>query len=142
MSNKIINLQLLRLTNSLLALSFLFFYQVSNKNIYEIILAGCLIVTIILSQLFWANPIRFSIIHKMDGIVAKLALSLFIGYVVFVKKMDIILFYLFLILIVWMIFFFLLSDFNSRKEWCCNNHILYHAISHIFCFAGSLFAFM
>lgn len=134
--------QLLCITNSLLALSFLFFLQVSEKNIWEMILGGYLIITIVISQLFWANPIKFSIIHRIDGIVAKIALVLFIGYVSFLKKIDIILFYLFLIIMIWMIFFFLLSDINSRKEWCCNKHILYHGMSHIFCFAGSLFAFM
>ena len=134
--------QILRLTNSLLALSFLFFLQVSEKNIWEIILGIFLIITIIVSQLFWANPVRYSTIHKIDGIVAKIVLVLFIGYVTFYKKIDSSLFYAFLLLIVWMIFFFLLSDFNSRKEWCCNKHILYHGMSHIFCFASSLFAFM
>jgi hypothetical protein len=143
MSNKnIMKPQILRLTNSLLLLSFLFFLQFSEKNIYEIILAGCLVITIIVSQLFWANPIKHSTIHRIDGIVAKISLILFIVYVTFYKKIDAMLFYLFLIIMVWMVYFFLLSDFNSRKEWCCNNHILYHGMSHLFCFAGSLFAFV
>jgi len=143
MCNKnIMKPQILRITNSLLLLSFLFFLQFSEKNICEIILAGCLVITIIVSQLFWKNPIKHSTIHRIDGIVAKISLVLFIGYVTFYKKIDSMLFYLFLIIMVWMIYFFLLSDFNSRKEWCCNNHILYHGMSHIFCFAGSLFAFM
>jgi len=134
--------QILRLTNSLLLLSFLFFLQFSEKNIYEIILAGCLVITIIVSQLFWNNPIKHSTIHRIDGIVAKISLGLFFGYITLYKKIDTMLFYLFLIIMVWVVYFFFLSDYHSRKQWCCNHHIIYHGMSHIFCFTGSLFAFV
>jgi hypothetical protein len=137
-----INPQLLCLTSSLLVISFLFFLYFSDKNIYEIILAGLLIITIIISQLFWNNPVKYSTIHKIDGIVAKMSLVLFIGYIAIYKKMDTIFFYLSLIMINWTIFYFLLSDFYSRKQWCCNNHILYHGMSHIFCVVASIFAFV
>jgi hypothetical protein len=134
--------QILRITNSLIIISFLFFLQFSEKNMWEKILAGCSIIILISSQLFWANPVRYSTIHRIDGIVAKITVLSFIGYVTFYKKIDPILLYLFMILVVWMMYFFLLSNFYSNKEWCCNKHILYHGMSHIFCFICSLFAFL
>jgi hypothetical protein len=140
--NVILSPQVLRITNSLIIVSLLFFLQFSEKNRWENILAVCLVTTLIVSQIFWNNPVRYSIIHRIDGIVAKISVSLFIGYTTFYKKIDPILLYLFLILITWMMYFFLLSNFHSQKEWCCNSHILYHGIAHIFCFACSLFAFM
>jgi len=140
--HKNISPQILRITNSLLVISFLFFLQFSEKNIWEIMLGGYLVITIIVSQIFWTNPVRYSTIHRIDGIVAKISLFIFIVYVTVYKKIDAALFYLFLIIMVWMVYFFFLSDTNSRKQWCCNNHILYHGMSHIFCFVGSLFAFV
>lgn len=134
--------QILRITNSLIIISCLFFLQFSDKNIWENILAGSLIVTIIASQLFWANPVRYSAIHRIDGIVAKITVLSFIGYITFYKKIDIILLYLFMILIVWTMYFFFLSNFYSQKQWCCNKHILYHGMSHILCFVCSLIAFL
>ena len=134
--------QILRITNSLIIISFLFFLQFSDKNIGEKILAGCSIILVISSQLFWANPVRYSVIHRIDRIVAKITVLSFFGYITFCKKIDPILLYLFLILVVWMMYFFLLSNFYSNKEWCCNKHILYHGMSHIFCFICSLFAFL
>jgi hypothetical protein len=134
--------QILRITNSLIIISFLFFLQFSDKNIGENILAGSLVITIIVSQLFWANPVRYSAIHRIDSVVAKISVSVFIVYTAFCKKIDPILLYLFLILVVWMMYFFLLSNFYSNKQWCCNKHILYHGMSHILCFVCSLIAFL
>ena len=40
------------------------------------------------------------------------------------------------------IVFFILSNHYSTREWCCYKHIIYHGMSHILCFAGSLYAFL
>lgn len=70
--NKIIQPQLLRITNGLLVLSYIFFLQFSDKPAMEYILSICLLITICVSQIFWNNPVRYSIIHKIDGVIAKL----------------------------------------------------------------------
>jgi phosphatidylserine synthase len=134
--------QVLRITNGLLVLSYIFFLQFSDKPAMEYILSICLLITIGASQLFWNNPVRYSIIHKIDGVIAKVSILLFIGYVLCYKKMDISMTYTFLLIITWMIYFFILSNYYSSREWCCDKHIIYHGMSHILCFAGSLYAFL
>ena len=94
------------------------------------------------SQIFWNNPVRWSIIHKIDGVINKLSILLFIGYILYYKKMDISMTYAFMLIITRMIYFFILSNHYSTREWCCYKHIIYHGMSHILCFAGSLYAFL
>ena len=56
--------------------------------------------------------------------------------------MDISMIYAFLLIITWMIYFFILSNYYSSREWCCDKHTIYHGMSHILCFAGLLYAFL
>jgi len=44
-----------------------------------------LIVSIIVSQFFWKNPIKNSILHKIDSIIAKIVIILFIFYTLIYK---------------------------------------------------------
>lgn len=58
-------------TNLLLIISILYFIfnlqKVKDKIIIEYLLVLFLIITIILSQIFWNNPIKGSTIHKIDA---------------------------------------------------------------------------
>jgi hypothetical protein len=136
------NPQYLKLTNNLLILSFIFFILNSKKNINEILLSICLIITFLTSQLFWNNPIRYSIIHKLDGFIAKISIIYFLIYTIFYKKLNNYLLYSYLFFMLCALIFFYLSDYYSNIEWCGAIHIYYHSISHIFCFIGSLYSFL
>lgn len=64
------------------------------------------VFAICVSQIFWNNPVRYSIIiHKIDRVIAKLSILLFIGYILCYKKMDISMTYAFILIITWMIYF-------------------------------------
>jgi hypothetical protein len=63
-----------------------FFYIKSNKNNYEYILANLLIINMILSLLFWYNPIKNGFIHTIDAFFARVSVICFLIYIVFLKK--------------------------------------------------------
>jgi hypothetical protein len=65
-------------TSSSSLISYLYnnYYNYYNYNI----LSFLLLLTYFFSQLFWFNPIQYSLIHKMDSIVAKTSISYFIIY--------------------------------------------------------------
>jgi len=129
------------ITNLSLFFSLLFFYLHSKKNIYEYFLALILVCIIICSQLFWSNPIQYSLIHQVDALVAKIGIFCFIFYIVFFKKHP------------WwgclsagfitvcIISSFYLSNHFSTIEWCSESHILFHGLMHLFCYIGTFFAF-
>lgn len=127
-------------TSSLLIipiLYFLFKIQYLNENSkIEFALALLLILTIIFSQLFWNNPIKDSFIHKMDAIIAKIAIISFTLYT-FVYKFHFS--YLFILLVICISFYF--SNKYSNKQWCCDEHLFYHGLLHIICFIGTFYAF-
>jgi hypothetical protein len=130
------NHQYLCYTNLLLIISLIYFIYCKNNSILEYILASFLIVTIVCSQLFWNNPIRYSNIHKIDAIIAKIVIISFIVYTLIYKfKLS----YLFILIALFTSFYF--SNKYSSQEWCSNKHIFCHGLLHIFCFIASLYAF-
>lgn len=132
----------LRITNLTLLFTLLYFYLNSNKNIAECSLAICVIFLFIFAQIFWQNPIKNSLIHKIDGIVVKILIISFILYVVLIKKIPWTTKLAFLMITGFAISAFYLSDHFSSIEWCSECHIMFHGISHIFCFIGTIFAFV
>jgi len=134
------NYKYLCYTNILLIISieyFIFNTIYSNKILkIEFFLACLLILTIICSQLFWNNPIKNSIIHKIDAFISKIVICLFILYTI-IYKFTI----GFLIILVAIIISFYFSNYYSNKEWCSNNHIICHGLLHIFCFIGTIYTF-
>ena len=102
------NHKYLRYTNLLLLFNLYFFSK--NSNI-EFILSLLLIITIIASQFFWNNPVKDSIIHKIDAIIAKIVILLFILYTIIYKfKFS----YLFILLAILVSFYF--SNYYSKQE--------------------------
>lgn len=127
-------------TNLLLIISILYFLfniKTINKNsIIEIIFAIALVLTIILSQLFWRNPIKSSRIHKIDAINAKIVILTFILYTIIFKfKFS----FLFILAAIFISSYF--SNRYSKQEWCSNKHILCHGLLHIFCFIATFYTF-
>uniref|UniRef100_A0A6C0HUE5 Uncharacterized protein n=1 Tax=viral metagenome TaxID=1070528 RepID=A0A6C0HUE5_9ZZZZ len=108
------------------------FFNKIQKNIYETILAGLLIINILLSFLFWINPIEKCFVHKLDGIFGKISFVFFSIYTLLIKDLD----YIFK-LICWICFTIILylfywSSICSSNEWCCNNHLFCHSLFHLF----------
>ena len=135
------NYKYLCYTNILLIISieyFIFNTIYLNKIIkIEFFLVCLLILSIFCSQLFWNNPIKNSIIHKIDAFVAKIVIITFIIYTLIYKfKIS----FLLILLAIAISFYF--SNYYSNKEWCSNQHICCHGLLHIFCFIGTFFAFI
>jgi len=129
-------------TSALFLISFIYYLYWSKKNVNEVILGWCLIIVFYFSQLFWHNPIRGSLIHKLDAYIAKISIAYFIVYTLFCKKMRYVQItqYLYMICIVIMAFY--LSNYYSNQEWCSIKHIIFHTILHQVCFLLSLYAFI
>lgn len=125
-------------TNLLLLISIGYF--LINIHLYttyiEYLLAFFLVITIVCSQLFWSNPIKKSIIHKIDAMIAKIVIFSFIFYTI-VYKFRIS--YVMILLAIAISFYF--SNYYSNIEWCSNNHIFCHGLLHIFCFIATFYAF-
>jgi len=69
----------------IISISYFLSQELKNKQLVEYVLASFLIITIILSQTFWNNPIKHSSIHKIDAIIAKIVILSFILYTLFYK---------------------------------------------------------
>jgi len=138
---KVNNHKYLCYTNILLILSILFFMYKTTKetqpNQVETVLATSLVGTIVFSQLFWNNPIKHSIIHKIDAIIAKIVITSFILYTLIYKYRFT---YLLVLSAIAVSFYF--SNHYSSQEWCSNKHLCCHASLHIFCFVATFYAFL
>ena len=126
------------ITSQLFVISFIMFLLYSNKNFNECVLAACLVFVYICSTLFWCNPIQHSQIHKIDAIVAKIAIIAFALYTFLYKGVYVSYCFLFLGMLVTAY----LSHYYSDKQWCCENHILSHGLLHTNCFLASFYAFI
>lgn len=128
-------------SGQLIAVSFVAgFLPFSEKNTHECILGGSLIAVYIFCILLWSNPIRYSIIHRIDGVVAKVSILYFITYTLTCKKMESTAQLSYYMVMVGIGSNAYLPNFYSTREWCCPAHIYYHALLHVFCFIGSLYA--
>lgn len=130
----------LRITSGLILVTFAYFIQNSKKNIHEIFIGSMMLLLFFCSQLFWRNPIRHSIIHKLDAFVAKITIIYSILYTIFAKKMEKWCYYFTIVGSIAIAFY--ASNYYSSKDWCCPNHIFCHCLLHIFCFVASLYVFM
>lgn len=104
----------------------------------------CLIIlcNIIISCLFWYNPIKYSLIHKIDGIYAKISFCIILYYILLIKKSNIINKLKFLLILFFTIISFLYSNKFSSDVWLCYEHLICHLIFHIFISIGACFAFI
>lgn len=131
----------LRITSASLIWSFVYFLMNSTKNIPECLLSICLLATIICSQLFWQNPIKTSIIHKIDAYVAKISMLFFILYTLTYKNIRGRVLYSYLLFLCGLLFTSYNSNYYSAQEWCSDKHIFHHGCLHMVCYLGSFYAF-
>jgi hypothetical protein len=130
------NHKYLRYTNLLLIVTIFYFLLNKRKPLIEYILASSFIPTIIFSQFFWNNPIKHSIIHKIDAIIAKTVIILCISYTLYYKYC-----FSFLLVLLAIAISFYFSNYYSNEEWCSNKHIICHGSGHIFCFIATIYTF-
>ena len=119
----------------------IFIYNYKN-NICETILALLLLINIILSFLFWINPIEKSLIHFYDGIFAKISFILFSFYILFIKDIEYKIKLIFFIILLLSSIIFYYSNKNSKKNWCSKEHLICHSIFHILIRIGCSIAFI
>jgi len=102
----------------------------SNKNIYEYGLTLLLMINILFTILFWSNPIKHCLMHKIDALFARISLVSFTVYICFTKNnLTIALF--FILFSIGMGLFYG-SNKESYNHWCSKNHTLYHMCFHLF----------
>jgi len=128
-------------TSLLFGVSILYFFYMRKekdaRNLFgEQILATLLVPTILLSQLFWINPVKYSFVHKIDAIIAKIVIILFIFYTLLYKFKH-----SFLLVLFGIFGSFYFSNYFSTLEWCCDSHLLCHAFMHVLCFVATLYTF-
>jgi hypothetical protein len=132
----------LSFTSLFLLIPIIIFSFNENKTTSEFILAFLLINNIILSVLFWKNPIKNSLIHFYDGIVAKISYIIFPIYVIFLKDIEYNNKLVFSITFISSSVMFYYSNNYSKICWCSNHHILCHSIFHILISIGTSIAFI
>jgi hypothetical protein len=130
----------LQKSSTLLLASFFFFVAQSQKNAAECALGGGILSSYVLSQLFWTHGVRGSVIHRIDGAVAKVVFAGFFIYTSRYKRPPPHL--LFYAVVSLMVAAFYMSDRASRKQWLSPEHIRRHSVFHILCFLASISAFL
>jgi hypothetical protein len=80
------------------------------------------------------------IIHTIDGILVKVAIAVFLVYVLFYKERwrDIVCMTAILLLFV----FAAMSHYFSSKKWCSPEHLFCHGGFHFACSLSSAYAFI
>jgi hypothetical protein len=132
----------LSITSLFLFFPIIVFIYKDDNNLYETLLALLLFINILLSSLFWSNPIQNSVIHFYDGIFGKISYFLFTIYILFVKQVDYRFKLAFLGILIVSLTLFYQSNEHSKKKWCSKNHLLCHSIFHILIGIGSSIAFV
>ena len=134
--------QVLLYTNLMLVISLIYFFFYSNKNYMETMLALTLVAVIISSQLFWRNPIKGTVIHIIDSILAKICIFSFILYTIIYKFTTVEISVIYSILLLYIVLAAWSSDRHSKMKWCSPDHIKSQAFLHYFCFMATFFAFL
>ena len=131
----------LRITNITLLGSIVYFCAFSQKLLQDYILAFLLVLSVITSQLFWINPGRGTVIHRIDSVIAKFVIGSFIIYTLSHKLNTIVLFISYWLLLIGIAISFYYSSYYSTRKWCSEKHIRSHAWLHILCFLATVYAF-
>ena len=105
-------------------------------------LAAALVVIFASSQLFWYNPVKNSIIHRFDALIAKIIIAGFILYTLLytLRTINQVISYIALMGTIGITAF--VGDRQSSKKWCSVGHIYSHALLHILGAIGATYAFI
>jgi hypothetical protein len=117
-------------------------YFVEEPNEPELYLSKLLLGNAILSLLFWHDPIKNSIIHKLDSFLVRVSVVAVFIYIACIKQIEYTYKSLFFTLYAFFLGLAKISNVFSREEWCSNQHIFYHFLMHIVGISGSYIAFV
>ena len=107
-----------------------------TTNIYFIALFSMISFV---STLFWSTNKKNSMLHKMDGIMARLGIITVVLYKCFINTSNLL---LFSIVTTISFYFIYLSNIASSKKWNSREHIVYHMYSHVFLIMAGVMAFL
>jgi len=110
-----------------------------KKTRFQTILFSALYSNFIFSIAFWYNPIKHSMVHKIDAIAARTSIILMLIYTLSLRNLSFYMLFLYFLNIITMLFFFYMSNVFSSNKWCCVPHIICHFMSHIFASIGVFF---
>lgn len=99
-----------------------------------------LVCSIFCSYWFWMNPIKNSLVHTIDALVAKICIGTFILYTLFIKEDIIYMKLLYTQVLAYIGLAGWYSHRESNRKWCGEHHIRSHAFLHFFCFVATFFA--
>ena len=113
-------------------------YVLHNNNIYVFwILQDLIILQGIVSTIFWCNPVKGSVIHKVDKVLARISISSVVGYKIYNNPTT-----MFIINVMIMLLFFKISNMYSRQTWCSKSHIICHGFAHLYAHNAIFLAFL
>jgi hypothetical protein len=78
---------------------------------------------------FWISDTPYDFFHKIDSIMARIAIVSVIFYKVFVYRKNL---FWFLCLTSITLFLFHISSISSNEKWGSDTHVRYHILSHLF----------
>ena len=106
---------------------FYYLYKLINNKL----LRTNILLVFLSSQLFWSNPIKFSISHKIDAILVRIMGVNIIAHSYLILKKSLKKMLAFIITLFLFILVILYSDYFSYLDWCSNKHIIIHSLVHL-----------
>lgn len=132
------NLLLYRSSHLFLVPLFIYVLFIKKTRIQSILFSA-LFANFIFSIAFWHNPIKHSMVHKIDAIAARTSIILMILYTIFLRNLSVYFLFWYFLVMFTMLFFFYMSNIFSSNKWCCVPHIICHFMSHLFACIGICF---
>ena len=129
-------------TSSHLFLVPFFIYFFTEQSRIQSILFSSLFSNFVFSIAFWNNPIKGSMVHRIDAAAARTSIAMMLIYITIFRNLSWMGYIWYALSILTMALFFYMSNIYSSYEWCCIEHILCHFMAHIFAFISILFAIL
>jgi hypothetical protein len=129
-------------TSGLFSISLILYAFTNEKGFEKNVLAFVLFICFLFSQFFWYDPIKGSLIHRVDAIIAKITAVLFVIYTFLYKNLPSGVLFLYVLLGILSMVAIYRSDYFSTIEWCSDDHLVNHSLLHIAGFFASLYVFL
>ena len=129
-------------TSSQLFLIPFFVYLFTEQSRIQSILFSALFSNFVFSIAFWHDPIKGSLVHRIDAAAARTSFAMLLLYVIFLRSLSWVGYIWFTLAILTTVLFFYMSNVYSSYEWCCMEHILCHVMAHTFTFISILFTIL
>ena len=129
-------------TSSHLFLIPFFIYYFTEQSRIQSILFSSLFANFVFSIAFWHDPIKGSLVHRIDAAAARTSFAMLFVFIVFLRSLSWVNYIWFTLSLFTTVLFFYMSNTYSSYEWCCIEHILCHFMAHIFTTISILFAIL